>query len=622
MKLLALLVLSAQLFSNKADPLSTEDANCKDPIIFQAMDVALRRYNTNIQTGNQFALFQITDAKATAGNDTYTVIYKVFETTCEAQGGKSWQECDYKPEAEAQRGQCTAQVHINEPEKIVEVLYQDCRINPAESPVTNLLYACRGCPKPIPANSMDLQDHLKHGIEKFNNDSQHPSVFIIKEVKYATRQVVNGWLYVIYYTVQETNCSKNDYSELNPECKLLKDGESHECKATVHVAPQTTINDFTQECSKLEDNICRDCTVPVDFNSPDLQKPLTYAIVMINSKLDDVHLFDLAQIYEAKTQEVPGIIYQITLQAKETNCSQEQCESSCKDCKFKDDGKEYICNAKIHLTPELEADSVVACSTSKSVQRYIPGFSPFRSVTNGLRAPLLSTINIPVPWIHKGKPNPGHGPPQGRGQGHGHGHEHGQGHGHGHEHGHGHGHDCDHKGKSTKDKKGKGKDKKKDDKKKCDSSEESDEHYTFETPTTVSTTFVPQTPPTSTLPPITEEPTTKPTTTSKAPDELFSTELIVTVDHFPGTDEENVGVVIPNLPEESEGHNLDLPGASSLDLPVAKPLLCPGDQWKPLPSLHDPANPAENKPAVEKKESVDPKAPATPGTFSDADLLA
>ncbi|XP_030071752.1 kininogen-1 isoform X1 [Microcaecilia unicolor] len=617
MRLLGVLLLCSQLFSNKADLLSTDEADCNDPIIFQAMDIALRTYNAKIQDGNQFALFQITDAKATVGNDTYTVIYRVYETTCEAQGGKAWQECDYKPDAEAQTGRCTAQVYINKAEKIEEVLHQDCRITQAESPVTTMEAPCLGCAQLIPANSMDLQEILKHAIQKFNSDSQHSSLFAIKEVINATRQVVNGWTYIINYSVQETNCSRTDYSELNPDCKHLENGDSDQCNTKVLVTPQNTIDDFKQKCDVTEGNFCRDCTVPVDITSEELHEPLRQVIKKINSESIETFLFDLAQVDEAKTQEDPGIKYQLRLQMKETNCSKEHYESLSEDCKLIQNGKEYICLARIHLTQEQEADSQVACfitsveldaSEDAVNPRYVPGLSPFR---------MLGYENVvPVRW----KP--------GRGHGHGPRHRPPRGHAYGHQD------DCDHKGKKPKkDKKGKGKGKGKDkgkgkhDKKKCDSSEESNEHITMKPHTTILTTSVPEKP-ISTLPPIIEQPVV-PSPTSKEPDVLTPTSedpavLTTTLHTVIILDEDNTDVIIPNLTEEPEGHVLDLPGAFSLDLPTAKPALCPGDPWKSIPSLNNPNIPtdsAEKKPIIEKNESVDPGPPAVPGTFSDADLL-
>ncbi|XP_029473225.1 kininogen-1 [Rhinatrema bivittatum] len=623
MKLLAVLLLCSQLFSSRADPLLTEDASCSDPIIFHAVNMALRSYNAEKKNSNQFALYQITDAKATVGNDTYFVSYKVFETSCEAQSNKSWQECDYKPESEAQRGQCTAQVYINKPEKIDNILHQDCNIIPAESPVVIAHTPCLGCPQSIPVNSSDLLVPLRSAVQKFNNESEHPFLFEFGEINNATRQVVAGWIYVIDYLVKETNCSKNDFLELNPFCKHQENGVFDICKAKVFINIWNAIIDVQQTCIITGDLLCPDCTVPVDTDSQDLEEPMRYAIEKFNSEFKHNYYYNLEYLQKAKTQEVPGTKYQFTLQMKETDCAKDLHETLHEDCKFKDNGvpgrtelraskkdKQY-CSVMIHIMPGKEIDSKINCITLDTRSRtVIPGLSPFRSVKGNIEVG-NSGLSLRKRWVGQGL---GLGPMPGQNQGHGHGHEHGRGHGHGNGH--------QHEKKQKKDKKDKkDKDKRKDDKKKGESSEESEESGPVKPQ--IVTTLVPSSV-TSKL----EESTPTPDPVTKQPDVVTAISIsVVFIDDesttMPPT--EDIVAVIPDLPLEPESPLLNLPDEFSLDLPAPVLPLCPGNLWKaaaPLnnnPKIHN--GPAETSPVIEKNESVDSATPATPGTFSDADLL-
>ncbi|NXE76147.1 KNG1 protein, partial [Cochlearius cochlearius] len=224
MKPLIVLALCCSFFSSRAIPLPFEFLGCDDPDVFKAVDTALKKYNGDRATGNQFALYVVMEAKRTAGPDTqFYVKYRIQETTCTTEENKLWQDCDYKPLAEATIGECTAQVHMNNTEKTSNVL-QDCKIFPAVPKITLTEGTCLGCFHPIPSDSSEVSEILKRAIQKFNRQSAQPALFKLAEIKEAKRQVVAGWNYIIKYEIEETNCSKEEFQDLTPECKPISRG--------------------------------------------------------------------------------------------------------------------------------------------------------------------------------------------------------------------------------------------------------------------------------------------------------------------------------------------------------------------------------------------------------------
>ncbi|NXL58824.1 KNG1 protein, partial [Chordeiles acutipennis] len=224
MKPFIVLVLCCSFFTSRATPLPFEFLDCDDPDVFKAVDTALKKYNGDKATGNQFALYMVMEAKRTAGPDTpFYVKYRIQETTCATEENKFWQDCDYKVPAEAKTGECTARVHMNSAEKTSNVT-QDCKIFPATPKITLTEAPCLGCFHHISSDSSKVSEILKQAIQKFNRHSAEPALYKLVEIKEAKRQVVAGWNYVIKYDIEETNCSKDQFQDLTRECKTTSRG--------------------------------------------------------------------------------------------------------------------------------------------------------------------------------------------------------------------------------------------------------------------------------------------------------------------------------------------------------------------------------------------------------------
>uniref|UniRef100_A0A8C0CXH2 Thiol proteinase inhibitor n=1 Tax=Balaenoptera musculus TaxID=9771 RepID=A0A8C0CXH2_BALMU len=464
MKLITILFLCSRLLPSLTQE-SSQEIDCNDQDVFKAVDTALKKYNSGNKSGNQFVLYRVTEVIRTDDPDTfYSFKYQIKEGDCPVQSDKTWQDCDYGDSAQAATGECTATVAKRGNMKF-SVATQTCQITPAEGPVVTAQYDCLGCLHPISTESPDLEPVLRHAIQHFNNNTDHPHLFDLKEVKRAQRQVVAGWNYEITYSIVQTNCSKENFLFLTPDCKSLSNGNIGECTDKAYVDIQLRIASFSQKCDlyPVEDfvqpptRICAGCPRPIPVNSPELEEPLDHSIAKLNVENNGTFYFKIDTVEKATVQVVAGKKYSIVFTARETTCSKESNEELTKSCEINKHSLILNCKADVYVVPwEKKIYPTVNCQSlgQISLLKRPPGFSPFRSVqlektTEGTIVSPPHTFLAPVQDEERdsGKeqgPTHGHGWGHGKqikhGLGHGHKHEHDQGHGHQRGHGLGHGH--------------------------------------------------------------------------------------------------------------------------------------------------------------------------------------
>ncbi|XP_067392565.1 kininogen-1 [Emydura macquarii macquarii] len=471
MKLSAVLVLCCSFFSSSASPLPTQDADCDDPDVFEAVEIALRKYNGDKTDGNQFALYMVMEAKRTTGPGIqFFVKYRIRESSCAVGGDKLWQDCDYRASAEAESGECTAQVDIDKAEKISSVT-QECKIIPVEGKVTVSHAACLGCFHPIPGDSLQLLPILRYAIQIFNSQSDQSSLFDLGEIIKATRQVVAGWNYAIEYEVKETNCSKNNFQDLSPVCKPIFGGHVGRCDAKAYVDLSDTIVDVVQKCKfPVEETvipltpICAGCPRPIPTNSTELEEPLRASLEKYNEDSNDGFYYKAEAILYATVQVVAGKNYNITFIIRKTNCSKSDVKKLNEDCKATIDSEPLQCTAQVYVVPWTKTiQPNVNCKIQETIlARRPPGLTPFRSLFMEAK----TTQTTPQNKNEKG-PREGQAPGKGPGKDircgpkhggedkHGHRHdigcgpecEHRQGPGHEHKHGHRRGPEHEHEEK-------------------------------------------------------------------------------------------------------------------------------------------------------------------------------
>ncbi|XP_025926812.1 kininogen-1 [Apteryx rowi] len=447
MKPFLAIVLCCSFFSSRAIPLPFEFSDCDDPDVLEAVDTALKKYNGDRTTGNQFALYMVMEGKKTAGPDTqFYVKYQIRETSCAIEENKHWKDCDYKAPAEAKTGECTARVHINKAEKTSNVS-QDCKTVPATATIIPAEALCLGCYYPISSDSLQVSEILKQAIQKFNRHSDEAALFKLVEIKEAKRQVVAGWNYIIKYEIKETNCSKDQFQDLSPECKTTSTGRVGNCEAKAYANLNDQIIDTASQCKFPAEEtvdpptlICAGCPRPIPKTSPELKELLEVSMEKYNLETNDDFYYKAGDIEKATVQVVAGKSYRITFTVKKTNCSKKEFEKLNEDCEATPNSVQLKCEAQIYVIPwENKILPQVNCTEELLpvfLARRPPGFTPFRTAQYFAQSqPDTTSSNkneteSQTPSTETRKDH-GHGP-EGEGEpGCKHRHKHGCKHGHG-----------------------------------------------------------------------------------------------------------------------------------------------------------------------------------------------
>ncbi|XP_040606970.1 kininogen-1 isoform X3 [Mesocricetus auratus] len=391
MKLIAILFLCSRLLPSLTQEGVSQKIDCNDEDLFQAVDAALKKYNSRNQSGNQFVLYRVTEGTKIVGSEIfYSFKYQIKEGNCSVQSGLTWQDCDFKDAEEAGTGECTATVGKRGTKKF-SVATQTCKITPGNGPVVKAEYTCVGCVHPISTDNPELQPILKHAMEHFNNNTGHSHLFALEEVKTAQRQVVAGLNFEVTYTIVQTNCSKKHFPLLTPECKSLQDGDAGECLHSAFVDIKQRIADFSQKCDlypredlvkPLPEN-CPGCPQNIPIDSPELTEALGHAITKLNTDNSHPFYFKIDTVKKATSQVVGGMKYFIEFIARETACSKESNTELTANCEVKPVGQSLNCNANVYMRPwENKVEPTVNCRALEMItmMRRPPGFSPFRSV--------------------------------------------------------------------------------------------------------------------------------------------------------------------------------------------------------------------------------------------------
>ncbi|KAF6119356.1 kininogen 1 [Phyllostomus discolor] len=229
----------------------------------------------------------------------------------------------------------------------------------ARGPVLTSQYDCFGCVHPISTASPDLEPFLRHAIEYFNNDTRSSHLFALKEVKRAEKQMVIGWNYKVTYSIEQTNCSKENFLFLTPDCKFLLNGDIGECVDRAYMDPNRIITSFSQKCDlypgedfiPLPTLICRGCPKEIPIDSPELEEPLNHSIAKLNAENNGTFFFKIDTVKRATTQVIAGRKYSIEFLARESTCSKESGKELTEDCEINLLGEILDCNADVIVVP-------------------------------------------------------------------------------------------------------------------------------------------------------------------------------------------------------------------------------------------------------------------------------
>ncbi|GAB1300144.1 Histidine-rich glycoprotein [Apodemus speciosus] len=80
----------------------SQEIDCTDESEFEAVDISLKKFNTGLESSNQFVLYRVTEGTTTDGSEEfYSFTYQIKEGNCSVQSGLDWQDCDFKNAEEA-----------------------------------------------------------------------------------------------------------------------------------------------------------------------------------------------------------------------------------------------------------------------------------------------------------------------------------------------------------------------------------------------------------------------------------------------------------------------------------------------------------------------------------------
>ncbi|XP_026539612.1 kininogen-1-like [Notechis scutatus] len=387
MEVFILLVLSVGLC--QAGPVQ-DDVSCDDPEVFEAVARAITELNEDRTQGNKFALSLILHAHRIAGpRKKFHVIYQVRETACPIAAKEPWQNCDFL-EISEDYGNCTADIDIDSQ----GLISQYCKFSPGLENVIRSTAHCLGCWHPIDPKSLEVLPIVRFTIRQFNNQSQQSALYEVREMKTATRQVVNGWNYNLEYSIKETNCSKNEFLDLSPACRHLPEGKEGFCTVTAYIDNANTLVHAQQDCKvQVEEKVgppvhlCPGCPVAIARDSPELEEPLQNLIESFNANNNGDFHFRIVGIKDATKQVVAGTKYRINFTIQQTNCSKAEVEKLSEDCTPAKAGEWFLCHGSVHITLwEPFSKPEVTCSEAQISEippdillRVPPGFTPFRN---------------------------------------------------------------------------------------------------------------------------------------------------------------------------------------------------------------------------------------------------
>ncbi|XP_063298802.1 T-kininogen 1-like [Pelobates fuscus] len=381
MRLLITLLLCSHIFivsANKDSPV----ADCNDPIIFSAVDLALRSYNAQKNEGNQFVLYRIEDAQIKHENDRLInqfVSYGIREGSCGVKSGKVWQDCDFGT-SDIGFSKCSAHVLVNKELGSTEVVSQNCSEPIVETSVKVVHQPCLGCFQSVDANNKELLPIVKAAVEKMNSNGNHPYLFDLDNIQSAVVQVVAGWNYKIAYGVRQTNCSKSSFTTVaSEECKVDNDGQTGSCTADVFVTPNEVIQDILLNCKSIT-GFCLNCPNQIEPNDPFLLNLLNDVIDKYNSESNQTNLFKTLNVVYAEKKISDEIIYLVEFKLQETNCSKTDYRVLEEECHASPVPEIISCEATINATGKnIQSTNQCLKGQKQNTGRItLKGFSPLR----------------------------------------------------------------------------------------------------------------------------------------------------------------------------------------------------------------------------------------------------
>uniref|UniRef100_A0A8C6YX62 Cystatin kininogen-type domain-containing protein n=1 Tax=Nothoprocta perdicaria TaxID=30464 RepID=A0A8C6YX62_NOTPE len=213
---------------------------------------------------------------------------------------------------------------------------------------------CLGCFHHISSDTSQVSEILKQAIHQFNKHGGETALFKLVEIKEAKRQVVAGWNYIIKYEIKETNCSRDQFQDLSPECRTISTGRVGNCETKAYESLQAEIVDIASQSDETVSPpilICAGCPSIISKDNPELKELLKASLEKYNLETNDDFYYKAGDIESATVQVVAGKNYHIIFTVKKTNCSKKEFEKLNEDCEAALDSESLQCEAQIYIVP-------------------------------------------------------------------------------------------------------------------------------------------------------------------------------------------------------------------------------------------------------------------------------
>ncbi|KAG7248362.1 hypothetical protein CRUP_005213, partial [Coryphaenoides rupestris] len=181
---------------------------CGSPAVVSVAEEALEQINRDRKQGYILGFNSLYDLESSTDQEKSRSVYKliidVLETKCHVTSRKPWKQCEVRSSFDiAVYGECVAYVFAEAP---FELQQYSCTIR--QVPIPDMLDQCPDCATPDRLDDPIVMDTTKLSLQRFNAESTLANFFSLQHVTRASSQWIEGPMYYVEFTIQETVCSK------------------------------------------------------------------------------------------------------------------------------------------------------------------------------------------------------------------------------------------------------------------------------------------------------------------------------------------------------------------------------------------------------------------------------
>uniref|UniRef100_A0A8C4S5A5 Si:ch211-262h13.5 n=1 Tax=Erpetoichthys calabaricus TaxID=27687 RepID=A0A8C4S5A5_ERPCA len=212
-------------------------APCNSRSVERAARLAVTYINEDRKEGYKFSLNRINNVYVHEQEPVGKVHYldiDVLETKCYIKSTTAWEDCEIRPFTETKvSGRCKTIVY-SKPNGSSVLYNYDCNLIPDQPEAVH--HVCPECPLLIDVKSPAAIQAAGISLKKYNEESHLRNYFSIDQITRASTQNKPKEAYFVEFTIQETECLKQDESVDDLKCRKTSSdsGQSGFCAAALH----------------------------------------------------------------------------------------------------------------------------------------------------------------------------------------------------------------------------------------------------------------------------------------------------------------------------------------------------------------------------------------------------